>query len=50
MNLHAASARTYILTGVALLGLLALTIVVSYLNLGVLNPIVTASISVPAPR
>ena len=46
MNLHAASARTYILTGIALLGLLALTIVVSYLNLGVLNPIITASISV----
>jgi cytochrome c oxidase subunit 4 len=45
MNINAASARTYILTGVALLGLLALTIVVSYLNLGVLNPI-TASISV----
>src|ERR1700731_4172548 len=34
------------LTGSALLGLLALTIVASYLNLGVLNPIVTASISV----
>ena len=46
MNLHAASARTYILIGIALLGLLALTIVASYLNLGVLNPIVTASISV----
>ena len=46
MNPHAASARTYILTGIALLGLLALTIVASYLNLGVLNLIVTASISV----
>jgi cytochrome c oxidase subunit IV len=46
MNINAASARTYLLTGVALLGLLALTIVVSYLNLGVLNPIITASISV----
>ena len=46
MNLHAASARTYILIGIALLGLLALTIVASYLNLGVLNLIVTASISV----
>jgi cytochrome c oxidase subunit IV len=45
MNINAASARTYILTGVALLGLLALTIVVSYLNLGVLNPIITALIS-----
>jgi cytochrome c oxidase subunit IV len=46
MNINAASARTYLLTGVALLGLLALTIVVSYLNLGVFNPIITASISV----
>jgi cytochrome c oxidase subunit 4 len=46
MNINAASARSYLLTGVALLGLLALTIVVSYLNLGVLNPIITASISV----
>ena len=46
MNINASPARNYILTGVALLGLLALTIAASYVNLGVLNPIVTASISV----
>ncbi len=46
MNINAASARTYLLIGAALLGLLAVTIVASYFNLGVLNPIVTASISV----
>ncbi len=46
MNINASPARIYILTGVALLGLLALTIAASYLNLGVLNPIVAASISV----
>jgi cytochrome c oxidase subunit IV len=46
MNINASRARIYILTLVALLGLLALTIASSYLNLGVLNPILTASISV----
>jgi cytochrome c oxidase subunit 4 len=46
MNSHASPARIYLLTGIALLGLLALTIVASYLNLGVLNPIITASVSV----
>ena len=45
MNINASPARNYILTGVALLGLLALTIAASYLNLGVLNPIITAAIS-----
>jgi hypothetical protein len=46
MNTNASPARIYILNGVALLGLLGLTIVTSYVNLGVLNSIVTASISV----
>jgi cytochrome c oxidase subunit 4 len=46
MNINTSPARTYILTGVALIGLLALTIATSYLNLGMLNPIITASISV----
>lgn len=45
MNINASPARNCILTGVALLGLLALTIAASYLNLGVLNPIITAAIS-----
>jgi cytochrome c oxidase subunit 4 len=46
MKINDAPAKTYIFTGVALLGLLALTIVASYLNLGVFNPMVTALISV----
>lgn len=46
MNTKASPARVYILNGVALLGLLALTIAASFLNLGVLNSIVAASISV----
>jgi cytochrome c oxidase subunit 4 len=46
MNINAPPGRIYILTGVALLGLLALTIAASYFNLGGLNPIITASISV----
>jgi cytochrome c oxidase subunit IV len=46
MSINASPARNYILTGVGLLGLLALTIAASYLNLGVLNSIITASISV----
>jgi cytochrome c oxidase subunit IV len=46
MNINTFPARTYIVTGVALIGLLALTIATSYLNLGMLNPIITASISV----
>ena len=46
MSTNASPARNYILTGVGLLGLLALTIAASYLNLGVLNSIITASISV----
>jgi cytochrome c oxidase subunit 4 len=46
MSTNASPARNYILTGIGLLGLLALTIAASYLNLGVLNPIITASISV----
>jgi cytochrome c oxidase subunit IV len=46
MNINASPARTYILTGAALLGLLALTIAASYLDLGELNPIVATAISV----
>ena len=46
MNTKASPARVYILNRVALLGLLALTIAASFLNLGVLNSIVAASISV----
>ena len=46
MNTNASPARVYILNGVALLGLLALTIAASFLNLGVLNSIIAASISV----
>jgi cytochrome c oxidase subunit 4 len=46
MNTKASPARVYILNGVALLGLLALTIAASFLNLGVLNSIIAASISV----
>jgi len=46
MSTKASPARNYILTGVGLLGFLALTIAASYLNLGVFNPIITASISV----
>jgi cytochrome c oxidase subunit IV len=46
MNINTSPTRIYIRTGVALLGLLALTIATSYLNLGMLNPIITASISV----
>jgi cytochrome c oxidase subunit IV len=46
MNNNASPARIYILNGVALLGLLATTIAASYLKLGVLNPIISASVSV----
>ena len=46
MNINVSQARIYILTGIVLLGLLALTIAASYLNLGVLNSIITASVSV----
>jgi cytochrome c oxidase subunit 4 len=46
MKINISPARTYILTGIALIGLLALTIASSYLNLGMLNPIITSSISV----
>jgi cytochrome c oxidase subunit 4 len=46
MNINAAPARNYLLTGAALLGLLAMTIACSYLNLGTLNPVVTAAISI----
>jgi cytochrome c oxidase subunit IV len=46
MNINAAHARTYLLTGAALLGLLALTIASSYLDLGAFNPVVTAAISI----
>jgi cytochrome c oxidase subunit 4 len=46
MSIKASRARTYLFTGVALLGLLALTIAAAYVNLGVLNPIVAAAISV----
>jgi cytochrome c oxidase subunit 4 len=46
MNINASPGQVYIFNGVALLGLLALTIAGSYLNLGVLNSIVTATISV----
>ena len=46
MNINASRARIYILNAVALLGLLALTIAASYINLGALNLIVSAAISV----
>jgi cytochrome c oxidase subunit IV len=46
MNINASRARIYILNAVALLGLLALTIAASYINLGALNSIVSAAISV----
>ena len=46
MNINASRARIYILNAVALLGLLALTIAASYINLGVLNSIISAAISV----
>jgi cytochrome c oxidase subunit 4 len=46
MNANASAARTYILTEIALLGLLALTIAVAFLNLGPLNAIIAAAISV----
>jgi cytochrome c oxidase subunit IV len=46
MNINADPTRTYILTGAALLGLLTLTIAFSYLDLGALNPVVTAAISI----
>jgi cytochrome c oxidase subunit 4 len=45
MNANASAARTYILTEVALLGLLALNIAVSYLNVGPLNAIIAGAIS-----
>jgi cytochrome c oxidase subunit IV len=40
------SARSYLLTGLALLILLALTITAAHINLGLLNTIVAMSISV----
>jgi cytochrome c oxidase subunit 4 len=40
------SARSYLLTGLALLAFLALTITAAYINLGPLNTIVAMSISV----
>ena len=40
------SARSYLLTGLALLTFLALTITAAYMNLGPLNTIVAMSISV----
>ena len=46
MNANASAVRTYILTEIVLLGLLALTICVAYLNLGLLNPIIAGAISV----
>ena len=46
MKINATPARIYILTGAALLGLLALTIAVSYLDLGALNSIVATAISI----
>jgi cytochrome c oxidase subunit IV len=46
MSRNTSPARAYLLNGAALLGLLALTIAASYLNLGAFNSIVTASISV----
>jgi cytochrome c oxidase subunit 4 len=46
MNTNSSQARTYLLTRAALIGLLALTIAASYLNLGPLNPIVATAISV----
>jgi cytochrome c oxidase subunit IV len=46
MNNNASRARIYILNGVALLGLLALTIAAAYVNLGPLNSIVSTLISV----
>jgi cytochrome c oxidase subunit 4 len=46
MNNNASRARIYILNGVALLGLLALTTAAAYVNLGPLNSIVSTLISV----
>jgi cytochrome c oxidase subunit IV len=46
MNINSSPGRIHILTGAALLGLLALTIAVPYLDLGALNPVVASAISV----
>jgi cytochrome c oxidase subunit 4 len=46
MNTNSSHARAYLITGVALIGLLALTIAASYLNLGSLNPVVATAVSV----
>lgn len=43
--MNAPSARSYLLTGIALLGFLALTIAAAYANLGPLNTIVAMVIS-----
>ncbi len=43
--MNAPSSRTYFLTGIGLLGFLALTIGAAYLNLGPLNTAVAMSIS-----
>jgi cytochrome c oxidase subunit IV len=40
------ASRTYLLTGVALLSLLALTIAVSYLDLGAFNAVLATAISI----
>jgi cytochrome c oxidase subunit 4 len=46
MNANTPASRTYLLTGVVLLSLLALTIAVAYLNLGPFNAVVATTISV----
>jgi cytochrome c oxidase subunit 4 len=46
MKANASATRIYILTEIALLGLLALTVAVASLNLGPLNAIIAAAISV----
>ena len=46
MNANTSTARTYIFTAGALLGMLVLTIAGAYLNLGLFNGILTATISV----
>ncbi len=45
MNANTPAARTYVVTGAALLGFLALTIAAAYVNLGPLNTIVAMAIS-----
>ena len=46
MNANTPTARTYIWTGATLLGLLALTIAIAYLNLGPFNTVASTAISV----